>query len=381
MGEVGKVVTGKTPSTKDPENFGGDYPFITIPDLKDQRYVVKTDRTVSEKGANILRSIKLPKNSVVMSCLATVGETGITVKESFTNQQINAIIPYAKVADPEFLYYLFRKLKRQFQNYDGSVYINISKSKFEDIEVGMPGVDEQKRIAEMLSAFDEKIENNNCIIKTLEEMAQAIFKEWFVENQKGKAQTVKLNELVQIISGHPFSSSLYVTDKQALGVVTIKNVQDGDFVTDCGSRIREVDVPRNMNKECRLQERDILLSLTGNVGRVCFIYGGQYLLNQRVAKIKPRNVDDQALAYFLFRQSVMQNRLINMAKGSAQPNLSPVETGAVELEIPSRDVLDQFSNLATPTFQQIVEQTLENQKLAAMRDLLLPRLMSGEIQV
>ncbi len=155
LGDVGRVVTGKTPSTKDPENFGGDYPFITIPDLKDQRYVRGTERTISEIGAGKLRTIKLPPNSVVMSCLATVGETGITAKESFTNQQINAVIPDSKTVDPEFLYYMFRRMKRQFQSYDGSVYTNISKSKFENIEVNIPTITEQKRIAGVLSAFDE----------------------------------------------------------------------------------------------------------------------------------------------------------------------------------------------------------------------------------
>jgi len=187
--------------------------------------------------------------------------------------------------------------------------------------------------------------------------------------------------LVKIISGHPFSSKLYTKNKGALGVVTIKNVQDGNFITNCDSFIDEKNIPKNMNQECRVHDGDILLSLTGNVGRVCFVYGGEYLLNQRVAKLRPKDERDRGLCYFLFRQASMQNQLINIAKGSAQPNLSPVETGEITFSIPSREILDKFNELAGPIYSRLVQNALENQKLAALRDLLLPKLMSGEIRV
>jgi len=375
LGNIGKIITGKTPSTKEPKNFGGRFPFITIPDLKDQRFISKTERTISEKGVQSMKTLKLPANSVVMSCLATAGETGITIKESFTNQQINSVICNPEIIDYRFLYYTFRRLKKVMLSYGGSVYTNISKSKFSELEIEVPQIMDQKQIADILSAFDDKIELNNKINQNLEQMTQAIFKEWFGNKEKNG----KVSDLMSIISGFPFSSKIY--SRSGLGVVTIKNVQDGSFVRNFDSFIKEENLPNKLSADCLLKNGDVLLSLTGNVGRVCFVYGGEYLLNQRVAKIKPKNKTDLAFCYFLFRQSSMQNYLINMAKGSAQPNLSPVETGKIEIFVPEKNVLDSFNDNVAPIYQTIVKNAEENQKLASLRDLLLPKLMSGEIRV
>jgi len=158
-------------------------------------------------------------------------------------------------------------------------------------------------------------------------------------------------------------------------------VQNGNFIIECDSAITKDNIPTNMDSECYLHDGDILLSLTGNVGRVCFVYGGEYLLNQRVAKLVPLKEQNRAFVYFLFRQLEMQNQLINMAKGSAQPNLSPVETGKIEISIPSQDILDKFNRLINPIYNQLIKNKKENQKLTELRDLLLPKLMNGEIRV
>lgn len=367
LGDIGKVVTGKTPSTKDPENFGGSYPFITIPDLKDQRYVVKTDRTVSEKGAKILRSIKLPPNSVVMSCLATVGETGITMQESFTNQQINAVIPDTKVSDPEFLYYLFRKLKRQFQSYDGSVYTNISKSKFENIEVDMPGVDEQKRIAEILSTFDEKIENNNRIIKTLEEMAQAIFKEWFVNNPSDR-ETVSLIELADFVNGGAFGK---VVNRNRKGVPLVKIAEFSRGISENTEWIDD-KVP----EKYLIRNGDLLFSWSGSL-ELHIWHKGDAVLNQHLFNVIPKNSYKRGLLYAVLRSVLPWFRQIAQSKATSMGHIQRHHLEEQEISIPTGKDLSIFDDI----YQKLVSTLVENQKLAAMRDLLLPRLMSGEIRV
>ena len=263
---------------------------------------------------------------------------------------------------------------------DGSTsQVELSREIIRNLEIILPPLSSQESIADILSAFDDKIGLNNKINQNLEQIAQAIFKEWFVKNKK-KDNNGKLGDLMDIVSGFPFSSKIY-NSKKGLGVVTIKNVQDGNFVRDFDSFIENENLSKRINQNCILEDGDVLLSLTGNVGRVCIVYGGKYLLNQRVAKIKPKSEKDLAFCYFLFRQTAMQNLLINMAKGSAQPNLSPVETGKIEFAVPSRDLLDDFSKAVTPIYQKIVGNINENQKLASLRDLLLPKLMSGEIRV
>lgn len=108
IGDLGRIVTGKTPSTRVSKYFGGVYPFITIPDLDGRREILESERTLSSLGAEHLHSCMLPPGAVMMSCIATIGKCGITTRPSFTNQQINSVICNEDV-HPEFLYYSFAR--------------------------------------------------------------------------------------------------------------------------------------------------------------------------------------------------------------------------------------------------------------------------------
>jgi len=379
---------------KTPKKLGGTWaksgiPALSAKNIKDGQIVNKKDiRYVSEELYEKWMPEKLEAGDILMTSEAPLGEL-FHLKESSDyclSQRLFALRTNKKILDSRFLYYYLQSPKGRYElsrRRSGTAAEGIKQSELRKVEVYFPNsLNEQRRIAEILSAFDEKIELNNKINQILEEMAQAIFKEWLLKNQKSKIKNQRIRDLTEITSGYPFKSKLYTkSQKGTLGVVTIKNVQDGDFITHCDSFIKKEEVPENMNSECFIKNSDILLSLTGNVGRVCFVYGEDYLLNQRVAKIKPINQKDRALVYFLFRQKSMQSLLINMAKGSAQPNLSPVETGEIEINLPSRDVLDKFAEIVNPIYDYFVQNKAENQKLSALRDALLPKLMSGEVRV
>ena len=111
---LGKVVTGKTPNTRDSANFGDEFPFITIPDLNGRVFIDSTERGLSKQGAGSIQSSLLPANAVMMSCIATVGKCGITTRPSFTNQQINSVICNDRV-NPQFLYYFDTVTTRTFE--------------------------------------------------------------------------------------------------------------------------------------------------------------------------------------------------------------------------------------------------------------------------
>src|SRR3989338_3764602 len=378
---------------KTPKKLGGDWsregiPAISAKNIKSGQIVNESNiRYINQKLYDKWMPEKLEKGDVLLTSEAPLGEL-LYLKEKTDyclSQRLFALRTQPQKLNSKFLYYYFLSpigMHQLLRRISGTAAEGIRQAELRQLEVSYPeNPTTQKRIADILSAFDDKVELNNKISRTLEQMAQAIFKEWFIDSEKLKVKSEKLGDLVKIISGHPFSSKLYTKNRKALGVVTIKNVQDGNFITSCDSFIDEKNVPTNMNQECRIHDGDILLSLTGNVGRVCFVYGGEYLLNQRVAKLEPKETKDRAFCYFLFRQVVMQNQLINMAKGSAQPNLSPVETGEITLTIPPLKTLDKFNELAGPIYNRLVRNEVENQKLAALRDLLLPKLMSGEVLV
>ncbi|MFN7835418.1 MAG: restriction endonuclease subunit S, partial [Burkholderiaceae bacterium] len=189
ISDLGKVITGKTPSTSVVENFDGDYPFITIPDMNGQREISSSVRTLSEIGAQSLRTCLLPTGTVMVSCIATIGRCGITTKPSFTNQQINSLICNSDV-DSKYIYYCFTQLRQTLEAVGGggSVYTNISKSRFEQIELIVPPLPEQRAIAHILGTLDDKIELNRQQNETLEAMARALFKAWFVDFEPVRAK-------------------------------------------------------------------------------------------------------------------------------------------------------------------------------------------------
>jgi len=269
-------------------------------------------------------------------------------------------------------------------------------------EWNIPPLPEQRVIAAVLSSFDDKIELLREQNKTLEATAQAIFKEWFVnfnfpgadgkpyKTSGGKMidselgtipegwRVGKIKDLIDILSGFAFSSSDFSQDGE-YKLVTIKNVQDRNFVFDITDKISEI--PEKMPDYCKLDSGDILLSLTGNVGRVCLVIGNDFLLNQRVAKLKSKNEMNYAFSYLLFLQDSIFYLLQSIASGTAQQNLSPIQTKEIKIIIADRKILDQFGMVANKLIQKINDNNSQIQTLSKLRDTLLPKLMKGEVRV
>ena len=270
---------------------------------------------------------------------------------------------------------------------------NVSKSSFSNINLLVPTEKKiQHKIGSILSAYDDLIENNLKRIKLLEEIAKRTYEEWFVKFKvNGELLPIdektglpvgwerkKLNDVVNIVSGFPFKSSEYIDNGQ-FKIVTIKNVQDGYFVPITTDTL--VDIPQKVKKEQVLETGDIILSLTGNVGRVCLVYGDNYLLNQRVAKLIPNEKSSSGFIYFTMRNDKMITTLENISNGAAQQNLSPINMGNVEVVYPDEITVTKFNKLSDTAVMQICQLYILNQKLKESRDILLPKLMNGTIKV
>lgn len=250
---------------------------------------------------------------------------------------------------------------------------------------------EQCAIADILSTYDDLIENNWRRIALLEQAARMLYQEWFVHLRfpghehvkitnglpEGWAKS-KVSDVFQLLGGYPFKSKTY-QDCGKYGIVTIKNVHDANFIPECTAYIDEP--PSNMGQHCHLSTDDILLSLTGNIGRACIVFGENYLLNQRVAKVVPNEKIPRSYVYWCLRDDEMQRKLENLAYGVAQQNLSPIKLGEQEFVRPSYQIVELFHSYVSNSFDLICSLNLANQKLEQGRDLLLPRLMNGEIAV
>lgn len=182
--EIGEVVSGGTPKTKETSYWNGNISWITPKDLAnfDERYIERGERSITEEGFNNSSTKLLPKGTVLFSSRAPIGYLAIAKKELCTNQGFKNIVCNKKYSDNEFLYYMMKNRTKEIKNIaGGSTFKEVSAKVIKGFKIPVPPVEEQKAIAHILSTLDEKIETNNQINKKLEEMAQAIFKRWFVD--------------------------------------------------------------------------------------------------------------------------------------------------------------------------------------------------------
>ena len=377
-----------------PPKAASGIPFVTIANINSTNQFDFTNTMfVPQEYYDRLDSKRKAKIGDVL--YSVVGSFGIPVyiKEDmpFVFQRHIAILrPNEKIL-PRFLYYIMLS-KAFYAKADaaaiGAAQRTVSLTALRNIEIDVPTVEEQRKITDILSAYDALIENNQKQIKLLEEAAQRLYKEWFVDNRfpgyentpitDGVPQGWKINEvksIVSLLSGYAFKSGDFV-ESGKYKIVTIKNVQDGSFD---GENVNAIaDIPSKMPRHCILNDGDILLSLTGNVGRVCLVNGEEYLLNQRVAKLDSKY---PAYAYCLFRSKDMFDIMNNLANGAAQQNLSPIRTENVRILIPGDSLIEIFENVVSPMISKMLVLNKANNDLKQARDRLLPKLMSGEIEV
>jgi hypothetical protein len=296
----------------------------------------------------------------------------------------NDVLVFRKLNDnvyEKYLYYILaddRFFAFSTASASGSKMPRGDKTQIMNYPVNLPPLDRQKKIADILSSLDEKIELNRRMNETLERLGQALFRHYFVDNPEAKDwESGRVSDVVRIYSGFAFKSKDFDINGK-YGLVTIKNVQDGSFIKDCTDHLSEPP-PDKTPEYVHLKSGDIILSLTGNVGRVCIVVGRDYLLNQRVAKLV--SDESQAYTYFLFRSKIMKGRMVGISKGTAQKNLSPIETGKLKIKIPPTNIMGQFEENAMDLLNMIVSNNEQIQALTSLRDSLLPKLISGDIEL
>jgi len=387
LGDVGKVITGKTPPTSIKDYFGKDYPFITPTDITDfnVRYNYATERYLSEKWRQCAKNLLIPKNSICFVCIgSTIGKMCLVKEASFTNQQINSIVVDDKKADFMFIYYALKYNQMQIvKTYGGSGAVKqiIKKSAFEGIEITIPqDINEQKRIAEILSEFDDKIELNNKINQILEEMAQAIFKEWFIENSKFKMQNAKLGKLeiknaedVFVFEKGIEPGSRYYSEIKKAGYIPFYRVRDLDKPTGV-----DVYIPEKIAQGKVCKKDDVLLSLDATVGRVKIGCTGAFSSGIRKVYSKDGFIKNSFI-YFWLKTPYVQNTILEHASGTT---ILHAGQSIKYLKFPfNKEIIEKIQAKVTPIFEKILQILNENQKLSVLRDLILPKLMSGEVRV
>ena len=369
--ELGQVITGKTPPTSQNELYGNDYPFITPSDIPtfSERYIFQTERGLSVSGRNKMKSIILPRNSICVVCIgSTIGKICLTHKnESITNQQLNSIKVANEKFDAMYLYYAIRNYIPKIQAVSGGTGAGkaiLNKSSFEELEIELlENKQIQNKIAKILSNYDDLIENNNKRIKILEEMAQKIYKEWFVDFKYPGHETATFKET---------EFGKIVMPKKGKNI-TKATIQEGNIPVVAGGL-----EPAYYHNTSNTEAPVITVSASGaNAGYVKLYY-------ENIWASDCSYIDNKMTPYVYYFYSYLKHNQVsvtNLQKGAAQPHVYPQDLATLKITDINESVIKQFNLIVTPLFEEIRNIILKNKLLKQTRDMLLPRLMSGEINV
>ena len=398
ISDIGTVVGGATPSTKKVENYDeGSIPWITPKDLStfNGRYIRCGERNITETGLKSCSTQLLPQNTVLFSSRAPIGYVAIAANEVCTNQGFKNVIPNAST-DPLFLFYLLKYNKDKIESMgSGTTFKEVSGNTMKNIKVKVPAdIEVQKKIALILGSIDDKIEENERINNNLEQQAQAIFKEWFIDNPENEEwSTGTFSELIKsTLNGDWGKESPTGNNTEKVYCIRgadIPEVKAGNK----GKMPTRYILPKNFaNKQ--LEAGDIVVEISGgsptqSTGRCTAItqslldrYDSGMVCTNFCKAIKPKTGYSLFVYYYwqyLYEKSVFFS-YENGTTGIKNLDFS----GFIETEsiiIPPFDKIMAFDNYCKSIFNQIFANGKQSEHLAAFRDTLLPKLMSGELDV
>jgi len=364
LGDVAEILSGGTPSSSKPEYWtGGDIPWATLPDLR-SKYLFDTQRKITKLGLKNSSAKLLPVNSVIFSSRATIGEISIAKIETTTNQGSKNFICNPDKLWYEFLYYLLKNKVEMINGLaTGATYKEINKTVFSSIEISLPNISTQKSIADVLSTYDNLIENNTKRIKILEEMAQAIYREWFISSANGGKlpegwKILQVEELIKRVSpGKLYDNksalrkgNVPVLDQGRSGIIGYHNDEPGVGAST------ENPVIVFANHTC--YQRLILFPFSAI---------------QNVLPFYPSEGNYRNIFWLHYASKDLIE--FNDYKGHWPEFMQK------NVIVPSAEIAEEFGEIIKPLVVLNYQIELMNSNLRQSRDLLLLKLVSGEIKV
>lgn len=445
LSDVIEIIGGGTPKRSENKYWNGDIPWLSVADFNnDFRYVNDSIEHITELGLQKSSTKLLDKDHLIISARGTVGCLAqLSVPMAF-NQSCYGLNGKEGIIDNGFLYYFLKNnISELKQKTHGAVFDTITRDTFEHIQISYPDLGTQKEIAKNLGSFDDKIHLNTQINQTLEQIAQALFKSWFVDFDPVRAKVQALSDglsleqaelaAMQAISGktHEELTSLSQTqpDRYAELAETAKAfpyemvaVDGGEMpkgwnlkaLSDLGQIIcgktpsksnKEFygnDVPfikipdmhnqvfitqttdnlsvagANSQSKKYIPPKSICVSCIATVGLVSMTSKPSHT-NQQINSIIPNDEQTSEFLYLSLKQPSMTKYLKDLASGgSATLNLNTSTFSKIEIITPSKEIIDIFHNKVVYAFEKVLANSIENKRLAEIRDLLLPNLLNGE---
>jgi type I restriction enzyme S subunit len=408
ISDIGKVVTGKTPKTSVESYFGGDIPFITPSDMDGRKFIDNTARYLTHEGAASVKNCVIPAGTIMVSCIGSdMGKTHISPRKAVTNQQINSILVNEAHASSDYIYYNLFGRRAEIRNLaaGSSAQPILNKSNFSEIEILLPPMEEQREIASILGALDDKIELNRRMSATLEEMARSLYRSWFVDfdpvlaKMEGRQPAFMDEATAALFPGRFGENGLpegwesgCISDIAKLNpekhtkkkhpntveYVDLSNTKWG--LIELTTRYSWEEAPSRARMVLREQDTIVGTVRPGN-GSYSYIGKDGLTGSTGFAVLRPMDPSDVALVYLSATDTDTIDALTNLADGGAYPAVRPDVVATQRVVLADDDVRTAFQESVSPMIAKIEASKTENQTLATLRDSLLPKLMSGEIRV
>ena len=388
IGDLGTIITGKTPSKSNKAFYGNYAIFLKPTDISENcKFTYETEEMFSQIAAEKFASSLIPKGAICIPCIGTIG-TKMTMSHCacYTNQSINSIVCNEDY-DNEYVYYLMKNFLPNLKSYNlgtASGREFISKSSFEKIEIEVErDLPTQHRIASILSRYDALIENYQKQIKLLEEAAARLYKQWFVELKFPGYQNTTIidgvpegwekkpvSHLGEYLNGFAFKP----TDWQENGKPIIKIKEMSNGVTK--------DTPRNNGERVPtkylVKPGDLLFSWSATL-MVIIWAGEEGWVNQHLFKVIPA----EGIGREFLLQSIENTieEFHNLTTGSTMKHIQRNKLDQVFVNVPNQEIMERFSKKAEKIRENVLNLSLQIRHLTESRDRLLPKLMSGELEV
>ena len=419
LDQLGRIITGKTPPSSGRDYFCGDIPFVTPTDFDGRRIIGSTERYLTSEGMSTVSGSRIPHLAVMVACIGSdMGKAAVAGRECVTNQQINSVIVESG-DDPLFVYYNLSNRKAEIRAVaGGSAQPILNKSVFGRFAIYLPPLPEQRRIAHVLGTLDDKIENNRKAAKTLEAMAQAIFKSWFVdfdpvrakmagESRESICKRLKLtpeildlfpdrlvdSELGEIPEGWgnvPFSECVTIIGGGTPKTSVLEHwdgnipwfsivdapINDGIWVVGTEKKISESGL--NNSSTRILPIGTTIITARGTVGRVAIV-GVPMAMNQSCYGLRGKY--DELGLFTHFSTRLIIKELLQRAHGSVFDTITRDTLESIEVTLPPIGIIGWFESAISSPMERLKQYNEETHSITMLRDTLLPKLISGKIRV
>ena len=356
--------------------YNGKYPFIQTGEVRESRkYISEFKNTYSEAG--LAQSKLWPKNTLCITIAANIAELGILKFDACFPDSVIGFIPDKNKSNLDFVYYTLCHFQRELKHLgEGSVQDNINLGTFNDIKFMFPSLAEQKAIASVLSSLDDKIDLLHRQNKTLESMAETLFRQWFVEEVQDDYLDITIETVIETTSGG--TPSRKRMEYYEIGnIFRVKSKElNGLFINSTEEKITDEAIKNSSAK--LLPKHSILIAMYGATVGEYAVISKPMSCNQAICALKPN--DNYPYTYIFMYVKTQKDELINQAVGSAQQNISQALIKKMKVSS-NLGLINKYHNTVLHMFEKIEVNSKQIQTLEKLRDTLLPKLMSGEVRV